>query len=76
MDLFNNKVGLSFSKRGMYRSRNGLIYKIANAILKGDLKIIKKDASGNYLTCNNNKIPPEELLYTWENKKCVISSNR
>jgi len=76
MDLFNNKVGLSFSKRGVYRSRNGLIYKIANAILKGDLKIIKKDASGNYLTCNNNKIPPEELLYTWENKKCVISSKR
>jgi len=75
MDLFNNKAGLSFTKKGVFRSKNGLMYKIANAILKGDLKIIKKDASGNYLTCDNKIIPPEELLHVWENGKCVISSN-
>ena len=76
MDLFNNKAGLSFTKKSVYRSRNGLIYKIANAILKGDLKIIKKDKSGNYLTCDNNIILPEELLHTWDNRKCVVSSKK
>jgi len=76
MDLFNNKAGLSFTKKGVFRSKEGLIYKIANAILKGDLKIIKKDTSGNYLTCDNEKIPLEELLHTWDNKKCVVSSKK
>ncbi len=76
MDLFNNKAGLSFTKKGVFRSKNGLIYKIANGILKGDLRIIKKDASGNYLTCDNERIPPEELLHTWKNKKCIVSSNK
>jgi hypothetical protein len=75
MDLFNNKSGLSFTKKGVFRSKNGLMYKIANAILKGDLKIIKKDTSGNYLTCDNKIIPPEELLHVWENGKCIVASN-
>ena len=76
MDLFNNKAGVSLTKKGVFRSKEGLMYKIANAILKGDLKIIKKDASGNYLTCDNEKIPPEELLHIWDNKKCVVSSKK
>ena len=74
MDLFNNKAGVSFTKKGVFLSREGLMYKIANAILKGDLKIIKKDSSGNYLTCDDNIIPPEELLHVWENNKCIVSS--
>lgn len=75
MDLSNNKSGLSFTKKGVFRSKNGLMYKIANAVLRGDLKIIKKDSSGNYLTCDNRIIPSEELLHTWKNSKCIVPSN-
>lgn len=74
MDLFNNKIGLSFSVKNDTRSNIGLIYKIINAIKKGDLQVIKKDKNGNYLTFNNQLIPKQELK-NWNNKKCLISSN-
>lgn len=75
MDLFNNKIGLTFSKKGDSISVKSLIYKISNAILKGELKVIKKDSLGNYLTCNNRIITVQELRNTWKNKKCLVSSN-
>jgi hypothetical protein len=74
MDLFNNKKGLTFSIKNDKKSNIGLIYKIINAIKKGDLKVIKKDKEGNYLTCNNELIPKQELN-KWNNKKCLITSN-
>lgn len=74
MDLFNNKMGLTFSVKNDTRSNVGLIYKIINAIKKGNLKIIKKDTKGNYLTCNNELIPAQELK-KWKNKKCLVTSN-
>jgi len=75
MDLFNNKVGITFTRKGFHHPENGLIYKIVNSIKKGDLKIIKKDKAGNYLTCNNEVIPFKDLLYKWRNNKCIIPSN-
>lgn len=75
MDLYNNKVGLKFSKKGDSISAKSLIYKISNAILRGDLMVLKKDSLGNYLTCNNEIIPKEELLHKWKNNKCLVSSN-
>ncbi|MDD3721145.1 MAG: hypothetical protein PHW92_01475 [Lutibacter sp.] len=76
MDLFNNKVGLRYSEKGILTSKNELIHKIINAILMGDLKVIKKDTIGNFLTCDGELIPSEELLNTWKNRKCLIPSNK
>ena len=76
MDLFNNNVGLSFTQKGNSDSKNGLTYKIVNAILSGDLRVIKKDSFGNFLTCSGELINPEELLHSWENHKCIISSDK
>ncbi|WP_372768489.1 hypothetical protein [Lutibacter sp.] len=76
MDLFNNNVGLSFTQKGNSDSKNGLTYKIVNAILSGDLKIIKKDSIGNFLTCGGELINSEDLLYSWKNRKCLIPSNK
>lgn len=75
MDLFNNKVGLSFSNREDSISVKSLIYKITNAIFKRELKVIKKDSLGNYLTCTNQIISTEELFNKWRNNKCLVSSN-
>ncbi len=74
MDLYNNKIGLTFSVKNDTRSNVGLIYKIINAIKKGDLKVIKKDTKGNYLTCNNEQISIQDLN-KWKNKKCLVYSN-
>jgi len=76
MDLFNNNVGLSFTQKGNSDSKNGLAYKIVNAILSGDLRVIKKDSIGNFLTCDGKIIPSEELLDSWQNRKCLIPSNK
>lgn len=76
MDLFNNEIGLTLTVKGGKANRKGLIYKIVNAIAAGKLKIIRKDENGNLLTCDGKIIPAEELRGTWENNKCLISSNK
>lgn len=76
MDLYNNKVGLRYSEKGILTSKTELTHKIVNAILMGDLKVIKKDTIGNYLTCEGALIPLEELHHSWQNTKCLIPSNK
>lgn len=76
MDLFNNKVGLRFTQKGIPASQNELTQNIVDAILIGDLKVIKKDTSGNYLTCDGALIPSAALGNSWRNNKCVIPSKK
>ena len=76
MDLFNNKVGLRFTQKGISASQNELTQNIVDAILTGDLKVIKKDTLGNYLTCDGALIPSDELGNSWQNRKCVIPSKK
>lgn len=76
MDLFNNKVGLRFTQKGIPSSKNELTQNIVDAILIGDLKVIKKDTLGNYITCDGALIPSAALGNSWQNKKCVIPSNK
>lgn len=76
MDLFNNDVGLGMTYKNDSRLKSGLIFKIVNKIHQGNLKIIKKDTLGNYISCNGNVILVEEIRHTWENGKCVIPSNK
>jgi len=76
MDLFNNDVGLYLSRRRSTLSKKGLIYRIVNAIKKGDLKIIKKDTRGRFLTCDEVLISKKELQHKWENNKCLVSSKK
>ncbi|WP_370407511.1 DUF6973 domain-containing protein [Tenacibaculum dicentrarchi] len=75
MDLFNNNIGLSLTKKGVITPKKALISKVIKAIKAGKLKIIKKDANGNFLTCNNTLISKKSLKGKWENNKCLIKSN-
>lgn len=75
MDLFNNNIGLSLTQKGVYYPKNGLIYRIVNAILIGQLKVIKKNKTRNYLTCDGKLISPKELKGKWKNNKCLVNSN-
>ena len=76
MDLFNNNVGLRFTQKRIPSSKNEITLRIVNAILKGDLKVIKKDTSGNYLTCEGALIPSSALGNSWQNNKCLIPSGK
>jgi len=75
MDLFNNEVGLTLSRKDNNLPKNGLMYRVINTILQGKLKIIKKDKNGNFLTCNDEVIPKKTLAEKWENNKCLVNSN-
>lgn len=75
MDLFNNSVGVTLTTKNLKTSKNGLIYKIINAISDGRMKVIKKDNKGNFLTCNDKVIDKNSLKGKWENNKCLIKSN-
>jgi len=75
MDLYNNNIGLTFTLKGRKTSTKGLIYKIVNAIKKGQLKIIKKDRKGRFLNCEGTVISNKSLQGKWINNKCLVSSN-
>ena len=76
MDLFNNNIGLRFTQKGIPLSQKEITLRIVNAILMGDLKVIKKDSAGNYLTCDGALIPSAALGNSWQNRKCLIPSNK
>ena len=75
MDLFNNDFGLTLTRKGSNTPKNGLIYRIINAIKSGKLKIIKKDKKGNFLTCKGAIISKKSLKGKWKNNKCLVNSN-
>ncbi|TXD50040.1 DUF6973 domain-containing protein [Polaribacter sp. IC073] len=75
MDLHNNEEGLKLIRKGSKVSKNGLIYRVINAICEGKMKIIKKNTKGGFLTCAGEIISKEELKGKWKNDKCLVSSN-
>ncbi len=76
MDLYNNEQGLKLISKKSKVSKNGLIYRIVNAIHQGKMKIIKKDKKGRFLTREGKLITSKSLKGKWENNKCLIPSNK
>ena len=75
MDLYNNIIGAKITSANPNSFQNHLIKIIIENIKNGEMKILKKDASGNFLTCDGALIPIESLKGKWENEKCLIFSN-
>ncbi len=75
MDLYNNEIGLSLTKKRGEISKNELIKKIALAITEGKMKVIKKDKAGNFLTCEGKILTTDDLKGKWINDKCLVPSN-
>lgn len=76
MDLFNNEVGLSLTLKGKKTPHKALVYRVANAIQQGKMRIIKKDKNGGFLTCNGKRINKKALKGKWKNNKCLVSSKK
>lgn len=71
MDFFNNKVGIELGKN----TDENLIEKVVDLVKTGKCKMIKTDATGNYLDCNGNILLKEDLKGKWENDKCLVWSD-
>ncbi len=76
MDLFNNDVGLTLTRKGNKTTKKNLIYRIVNAIRSGKMKVIKKDKKKRFLTCEGKIILRKDLQGKWENEKCLIFSKK
>ena len=75
MDLFNNQIGIEVGTSFKKSSRTALMRKLIDALEKGNLRVLKKDSLGNFLDCQNKKIPLDSLKNKWDTKKCLVSSN-
>lgn len=72
MDVYNNIMGLGI---GMINDKEFLEQAVIDAVKSGYCKIIKTDATGNYLNCEGTVIPKDSLVGKWKNDKCLIPSN-
>lgn len=75
MDLRNNEVGIKIGKKYKKASREELIEIVKQAVLNGELWIIKKTEKGEFLDWDGNIIPKEEYIGKWNNRKCIVPSN-
>ena len=75
MDLFNNSIGATLGERFPLFSKKSTIQKLLKALQNGDLRILSKNALGNFLDCNKKIIPIDSLEHRWNNKKCLVKSN-
>jgi hypothetical protein len=75
MDLYNNNMGTRIALENKDLNKSELIEIIIREIQEGKMKILKKDESGNFLTCEGIVIPRDSLIGKWVNDKCLVSSN-
>jgi hypothetical protein len=79
MDLFNNSTGIAIGlawKNDTSAKKQSLISRIVAAINTGQLRILKKDTAGNFLTCNGKVISATEYKGKWNVPKCMVNSNK
>lgn len=73
MDLFNNEVGINLgSKNDVRLSKEGLAAAIIELIGYGETCYMKRNAKGNYVTCDNQEINLVDYKGKWFVPKCII----
>ncbi|HLG03490.1 MAG TPA: hypothetical protein VI731_07830 [Bacteroidia bacterium] len=78
MDLRNNEAGIDAGKN--YRAdtaanKISLEESIVHLVWDGKLTIVKKDAAGNILSCEGNRVEAEKYTGKWFIPKCLVSSD-
>jgi hypothetical protein len=73
MDLKNNDIALSLAKEVKKLSPEEIKQKVIVLVQAGAVFIIKRNAQGQYVDCNNQLIAPEKLK-TWNTPKCLVKS--
>ena len=73
MDLFNNQYGILIGKQYKKIPENEMIEMVKHAVLRGELKVIKKDINGNSLDENDQII--SDWIGKWENRRVLVSSD-
>lgn len=75
MDFWNNNIGIRIGRANKRTNINELRNIIVSTLNNGELRIIKKNKSGEFLNCNNIVIQLDSLKGLWLNNKCLVESN-
>jgi len=75
MDLWNNEVGIRIGLENPEAKQSEIENLVIESILSGEARVLKMDAKGNFLDCNNNVIPADSLNGIWETDKCLVPSD-
>ncbi|MGI8892951.1 MAG: DUF6973 domain-containing protein [Bacteroidia bacterium] len=75
MDLFNNCIGVTIGFENSEASENELAEIVIHKILAGEMRIIKRNAEGWFIDCDDQIIQPGEWLGIWQNSRCLVKSN-
>lgn len=79
MDLFNNSTGIAIGlawKNDTSSKKQSLINRIIAALKTGQLRILKKDSAGNFLTCEGHVITLSNYKNKWSIPKCLVESTK
>jgi len=76
MDLWNNRQGIDIALAYPDASRQNLSEIIIRAIENGKMKIVQKNADGQFLDVEGRVIPHEDLTGKWENGKVLVPSDQ
>ena len=75
MDLWNNDVGIRLGSANKKLSKKKLIELVVSNILKGEMKMMKKNKSQTYLDKDGNEVDLRNFQGKWSNPKCLVSTN-
>jgi hypothetical protein len=74
MDLFNNRAGVEAVSNCRSLSTKTIQEKIMYALKSGELRMMKKDKAGNFLSCDSEPIDMEKWKGKWNIPKCLVPS--
>lgn len=75
MDLFNNKIGAELGKLNSKVPADSMAKIVIDAVNKGDLRIIKTNKNGKYVSCENTDIEYPGKHKVWFTGRCLVPSN-
>jgi hypothetical protein len=75
MDIFNNGIGADIGCRYKLLNNDSLKFMIREAVLKGEMKIISKNRTGDFLDCDGNVLQNKSFEGKWNIPKCLITSD-
>lgn len=76
MDLYNNKTGSDIGTKNKMLTKEELQILVRTKILAGEMKIIRKDASGNSVDCSGNVIDLKQYSGKWNVPRCLVNSDK
>ena len=76
MDEFNNKIGLELARENPSATPQELQQLVIQAIVKGEMLVVAKNAAGQSLTCAGTVLPDKAWQGKWENERCLKPSNQ